>query len=337
MHMQNELLSLPVAAGTIAVAAVSLGSLCRKAGKALSSQTRVLMGLLGAFVFAAQMVNFPLPLMPGTSGHMVGAVLLAIILGPNQAAITLASVVIIQCLVFQDGGLIALGCNIINIAIVPSYVGYYMYRLLQRRRTSPFSEYLSAVFASIAALAAGAVLVPIQAALSGVLLIPFHTFLFTMLAVHLLIGLIEGIITASVIAYIRKVRPDILHTSVQTLGPVSSKAFYCMLIISIVIIAAGLSLFASDLPDGLEWSYKERPDQPAFERVIKNPGAAVVAADRLQQKYSPMPDYTLRAEAVKDAPAWQSFAGIAGSALTMGLVWLTAFLLRKTSRSGGNK
>ena len=112
MHMANELLSIPVAAGTLAIAAASLGFICRKAKQIITSDKLALMGILGAFVFAAQMVNFQLPAMPGTSGHILGAVLLAIILGPHAAAIVIASVVIIQCLIFQDGGLLALGCTL---------------------------------------------------------------------------------------------------------------------------------------------------------------------------------------------------------------------------------
>jgi cobalt/nickel transport system permease protein len=132
--MANELLSIPVATGTLAIAAGGIAVICRKAGKLLEPEKLALMGVLGAFVFAAQMVNFQLPLMPGTSGHLLGAVLLAIILGPHAAAIVLSSVVIIQCLIFQDGGLLALGCNIINIAIVPTYLGYELYRWLTKKK-----------------------------------------------------------------------------------------------------------------------------------------------------------------------------------------------------------
>lgn len=117
MHMANELLSVPVAAGTLVIAAGGLGIICKKAKQVVSSDKMALMGIMGAFIFAAQMVNIQLPAMPGTSGHMVGAVLLAIILGPHAGAVVISSVVIVQCLIFQDGGLLALGCNIINMGI----------------------------------------------------------------------------------------------------------------------------------------------------------------------------------------------------------------------------
>ncbi|GAG91926.1 unnamed protein product [marine sediment metagenome] len=110
MHMANELLSVPVAAGTLAIAAAGLGFICRKVRQVIAAEKLALMGILGAFVFAAQMVNFQLPAMPGTSGHMVGAVLLAIILGPHLGAIVISSVVIVQCLIFQYGEFATLKC-----------------------------------------------------------------------------------------------------------------------------------------------------------------------------------------------------------------------------------
>ena len=142
MHMANELLSVPVATGSLAIAATALGLICKKTRQIITSDKLALMGILGAFVFAGQMVNFRLPAMPGTSGHMVGAVLLAIILGPHAAVIVMSSVVIIQCLIFQDGGLLALGCNLINMAIVPCYLGYFLYKA-SRTASSAACGYIS--------------------------------------------------------------------------------------------------------------------------------------------------------------------------------------------------
>ena len=127
VHMANELLSVPVAAGTLAIAAAGLGFICRKVRQVVAAEKLALMGILGAFVFAAQMVNFQLPAMPGTSGHMVGAVLLAIILGPHLGAIVISSVVITQCLIFQDGGLLALGANIFNMAFVGVFAAHFSF------------------------------------------------------------------------------------------------------------------------------------------------------------------------------------------------------------------
>jgi len=340
MHMANELLSVPVAAGTLAIAAGSLGLICRKVRQIITADKLALMGILGAFVFAAQMVNFQLPAMPGTSGHMVGAVLLAIILGPHAGAIVISSVVIIQCLIFQDGGLLALGCNIINMALVPSYLGYFLYRTAT---TGPFSSlraYIGAVLACVIAIEAGAIFVPIEAALSGVLAVPFSTFLITMVGVHFLVGFVEGLITVAVLGYLQQVRPDIVVDSLPGKVRLSRKAVLITLVVFTIITGAGLSLLASDLPDGLEWSYAERPDQPNFKAAVSNNDPRIATVDNLQSKYSLMPDYSIRTPASAEAAqqetkisaGWTSFAGVVGSGVTMAVIWLTAWILRKKPR-----
>jgi len=335
--MANELLSVPVATGTLTIAAVGLGLVCRKVRHIVTPENLALMGILGAFVFAAQMVNFQLPAMPGTSGHMVGAVLLAIILGPNLGAIVISSVVIIQCLIFQDGGLLALGCNIINMALVPSYLGYFLYRTVTTGSLSSLRVYIGSVLACVIAIEAGAIFVPIQAALSGVLAVPFSTFLITMVGVHFLVGFVEGLITVAVLGYIQQVRADIVVNHLPGKVRLSKKTVLITLVIFTLITGAGLSLIASDLPDGLEWSYAERPDQPDFKAAVSNEDSRIVAVDDFQSKYSLMPDYSIRTPASAEAAqgetepsaGWTSFAGVTGSVATMIVIWLTAWILRK--------
>ena len=337
MHMANELLSVPVAAGTLTVAAAALGFVCSKARQIVTSDKLALMGVLGAFVFAAQMVNFQLPAMPGTSGHMVGAVLLAIILGPHLAAVVISSVVIIQCLIFQDGGLLALGCNVINMALVPSYLGYFLYRTVTAGPFSNLRLYVGVMLACVVAIEAGAVLVPIQAALSGVLVVPFSTFLITMLGVHFLVGFVEGLTTMAVLGYLQQVRPDIVVDSLFGKVRLSKRAVLITLVAFTIIIGAGISLLASDLPDGLEWSYAERPDQTDFESAVSNDDFRIAAVDDLQSKFSLLPDYSIRNSAIgrphqdqaEVALGWTSFAGVLGSGATMMFIWLIAQILRK--------
>ena len=307
MHMANELLSVPVAAGTLAIAAAGLGIICKKAKQVITTDKIALMGIMGAFVFAAQMVNFQLPAMPGTSGHMVGAVLLAIILGPHAGAIVISSVVIIQCLIFQDGGLLALGCNIINMGIVPSYLGYFLYKSFTIGPFSNLRTYIGVMLASVIALEVGAILVPIQAALSGVLIVPFSTLLITMLGVHFLVGVVEGLITVAVLGYIQQVRPDIVGKSLAGKIRLSRKTVLSTLVGFTVITAAGLSLLASGFPDGLEWSYLERPDQHDFKSMISNENSTIAKADDFQTKYSPMPDYSIRTSGLGASPATWRF------------------------------
>jgi len=329
MHMANELLSVPVAAGTLALAGGCLGCICKKAAKGIGSQKAALMGVLGAFIFAAQMVNFQLPAMPGTSGHMVGAALLAIILGPHAAAVVISSVVIIQCLIFQDGGLLALGCNIINMAIVPSYIAWFLYRVVAGNSSSHLRIYVGTVLAALAAIEGGAFLVPIEAGLSGVLAVPFTTFLITMIGVHLLIGSIEGLITVAVLGYLHGVRPDIVSGLAPGKVRLGRKTVLATLGLFTVVSAGGLSLLASDKPDGLEWSYLERADQPGFESLVSNDNAVITTVDEFQSKYSPMPDYTLRGCSggeEKVSAGWTSFAGVMGSVITMAAIWMSVRL-----------
>ncbi|PKL49078.1 MAG: cobalamin biosynthesis protein CbiM [Planctomycetes bacterium HGW-Planctomycetes-1] len=333
MHMANELLSLPIAGGGLVVAGGALGLICRKAKQVITSGKLALMGILGAFVFAAQMVNFRLPAMPGTSGHIVGAVLLAIILGPHAAAIVMASVVIVQCLIFQDGGLLALGCNIINMALIPTYAGYYLYRIVAAKPFSNFRTYVGVMLACLIGIEIGAVLVPVQAALSGVLVIPFSTFLITMISVHFLVGTVEGIVTVTVLVYIQQVRPDIVAGNLQGKVRLSRRTALATFAVFTIIIGAGLSLLASGMPDGLEWSYAERPDQPNFEPIISNSDSRIAAVDKLQSKYSLMPEYSVRNndedEKHQASAGWTSFAGVFGSITTMAVIWLTAWILRR--------
>lgn len=337
MHMANELLSVPVATGSLAVAAAGLGLVCRKVRNILGTDKLALMGVLGAFVFAGQMVNFQLPAMPGTSGHMVGAVLLAIVLGPHLAAIVMTSVVMVQCLIFQDGGLLALGCNIINMGLVPCYVGYFLYKMVTKGPPSNLRLYIGTMLACVVSMEAGAILVPVQAALSGVLAVPFATFLITMIGVHFLVGFVEGVITVAVLGYLQQVRPDIVADSLPGEARLSKSTVLATLAVFTIIIGAGLSLLASDLPDGLEWSYAERPDQPDFEPAVANEDSTIAALDDFQSKYSPMPDYSVRTSKLGETPhdeadlpvGWTSLAGVLGSAITMALIWMTAKILRR--------
>ena len=336
MHMANELLSVPVAAGTLAIAAGAVAFVCRKVGKIVTPEKIALMGILGAFIFAAQMVNIQLPAMPGTSGHMLGNVLLAIILGPHASALVISSVVIVQCLIFQDGGLLALGCNIINMAIVPAYLGYFLYKVMTAGRFNAVRVYIGAMVASIISVEAGAILVPVQASLSGVLAVPFSTFLITMMGVHSLVGLVEGLITVAVLVYLQQVRPDIVADSLPGKIRLSRNMVLATLGVFAVIVGGGLSLFASEYPDGLEWSYADRPDQPDFEKAVVNKDSKISAVDDFQSKYSLLPDYSRRTlpmgesgELRGSSAGWTSFAGIVGSGLTMVFIWAAVNILRK--------
>ena len=324
MHMANELLSVPVAAGTLAVAAAAVAAAAWRARKAMTAERMPLMGVLGAFVFAGQMINFTLPGMGGVSGHLGGGVLLAIVLGPAASVLVMTAILIVQCLLFQDGGLLALGCNIINMGVVPSLLGWGLYRLTLGAAAAarPWRQYLAAWAACVAAVTAGAALVPIEAAVSGVLKISFVHFLATIVGVHVVIGLGEGLITFVVVAYLRRVRPAAVGLAASDRpGGLRRGAVVASLLGTAVLLAGVVSLFASAHPDGLEWSLEGESLAP--------PAPAVAAVDDWQGRVAAMPDYTRRDAAAGPVGGWTSVAGIAGTAVTLAVLYLLARLLKR--------
>jgi len=324
MHMANELLNVPVAGVTLCLAALVLAVCARRTEKQLDAERFPLMGVIGAFVFAAQMINFPLPGLPGVSGHLGGGVLLAILLGPGRAVVTMAAILLIQCLIFQDGGLLALGCNIINMGIVPAVFGGGLYRLVLGRKgvVGSSRQYVAAFAAALVGVTAGAALVPIQAHFSGVLAIDLRSFLAVMVGVHLVIGAVEGVITFTVIAFLRHVRPAALGLDAQA-GPekLTRKALAVSLLATALLLGGVVSWFASGHPDGLEWSYQEHSYGDTAAEAVDNDSPAIAGVDAWQDKWAPMPDY--------GEEGWTSVAGLMGTALTLALVYGAARLIRR--------
>ena len=334
MHMANELLSPSVAAVTLIAAALAL-LLAARMAKAVGHQRLPLMGVMGAFVFAAQMINFPV--IPGVpvSGHLSGGVLLAILLGPSAAIVTMAAILIIQCLLFQDGGLLALGCNIINMGVVPCLLGWWIYRAVAGRG-GRWRLFVAASVACVVGVTAGAALVPLQAYVSGVLLIPPLHFLVAMVALHLAIGFVEGLITFTVVAYLRRVRPASVSAEAAPVRPGRPRRTLAVLIVAALLLAGVVSWFASPHPDALESS---------SEGYIKEPSGIIVAVDEWLAKWAPMSDYSKRQAPLGELPAdeteaeagpaypnvdgWGSLAGVVGTSLTLGMVYFLAMMLKK--------
>lgn len=343
MHMANELLSVPVAGATMAVAALAVAIAAGRVKRAMADERLPLMGVMGAFVFAAQMINFTLPVLPGTSGHLGGGVLLAILLGPAAGIVIMAAILIVQCLLFQDGGLLALGCNIINMGVIPCLLGGGLYHLLlgPAAKAAAWRQYLAAWMACVAGVAAGAAMVPVESGFSGVLRVPLGQFLLVMIVVHLLIGLCEGAITFAVIAYLRRVRPELMGIEPAD-SPVVSRppgygAVAVSLLITALLLAGVVRWFASQRPDGLEWSCTGHR-YAAAENAVQNDSSLVTAVGRWQQRWSVMSDYTRRdvplgqlqlpaeakgpsASAWPAPDGWRSLAGILGTAVTLSVLW----------------
>ena len=234
----------------------------------------------------------------------------------------------IQCLIFQDGGLLALGCNIINMALIPAYLGTWIFRRFTGAQPTSQRFYLATLVACLLTIEAGALLVPVETALSGVLIVPFKVFAGTLLGVHALIGLVEGLLTVTVLAYLQQVRPDLLSLPITGHTRLSRRTVLITLALATVLLGAGLSLLASGLPDGLEWTYAQRPDQPQFKPMIAPPTAQTVAVNQFQDKLTLMPNYNPH-QSKPNPSGWTSLAGLLGSLLTMGLIWATAKLLSR--------
>jgi len=212
MHIPDGFISTPVAVGGIAVAAGAVGYAVKATNKKLGEKQIPLMGVLAAFIFAAQMLNFPVA--GGTSGHFVGAALAAILLGPWAGVLIMTCVLAVQCLVFQDGGLLALGANIFNMGVVGCFLGYYVYRgvnaVTSRSKTGIL---IGSGLAGWVSTVAAAIFCALELSISGT--VPLHVALPAMGGIHALIGVGEGLITAAVMALLVATRPDLLGLQTQ--------------------------------------------------------------------------------------------------------------------------
>lgn len=213
LHIPDGFLSAPVALVFWMLSGIVIGMAVRQTNRTLKESTAPLMGVLAAFIFAAQMMNFPVA--GGTSGHMLGGALAAILLGPWAAVIVMTSVVGIQALVFQDGGLAALGANVFNMGILTAFSGYAIYRLISAsgRYSRPFI--LTGTFV------AAWVSVMLAALLTSLQLVASETselsvVLPAMLGVHALIGIGEGLISVGAVALVLSARPDLLNVAPET-------------------------------------------------------------------------------------------------------------------------
>lgn len=315
MHMSDALVSPAVFAVTGAASLALIGTAIRKVNrqaKPAPDADRIvpLMGVMGAFVFAAQMINFTVPA-TGSSGHIVGGILLSAVLGPWAAFLTLCSVLVIQCLLFADGGFMALGCNILNMAALSCLVAYpLLFRPILRGGTSTGRILAASMASSVFALEAGALAVTIETEASGITALPFGRFLLFMLPIHLLIGTGEGLATAAVLGVLRRHRPDILdaeRSGRRLLGTIPAAIAAAAL-----LIGGAASWIASSRPDGLEWSI----DRTAGAEIEAANDILHTASAEMQRTTAIMPDY--------DASA----AGLVGCGATMLAVFGISALLR---------
>jgi cobalt/nickel transport system permease protein len=335
MHMADALLS-PAVGGTMY--AVSGGFVAWAARKTSADPAYAkklpFMGVLAAFVFAAQMINFSIP-GTGSSGHIGGGLLLAVLLGPAGAILAIASILTIQCLFFADGGLMALGCNIFNLGFWPALIGFPIYQAITRGRRGPEAVTPAAIVAGVLSLELGAFGVVIETLLSGRSELPFAQFCATMLGIHLPIALVEGVITAGVIQFVCRLMPERAEASTRSTAPVAATLLGCALFAGMVV-----AWFASSRPDGLEWSIGRvtgSEELPAVERGV------AARLQKIQKKTAFLPDYGFPAPVAESAreespPAWPavslgaSVAGLVGSLVTAAVIFLFGTILYKTRR-----
>lgn len=284
MHIPDGFLSTPVSmlywVLAIGVIMLALGRVNRDLGE----REVPVMGVLAAAIFAGQMLNFSVT--GGTSGHLLGAALAAILLGPWAAVLVMTSVVSVQALIFQDGGLLALGANLFNMAIIGPFVSYFIYRVFQTvsrgQRWGIFGGGFTAAWASIMVAALSCAL---QLSLSGTS--PANIAFPTMAAVHVLIGTGEGLITLGALSFIYAARRDLLHIGEPQPGG-GRLVWAGGLLLSLAL--AVLSPLASSNPDGLEWvaeqtGFMHQASAPTFNLLsdyaipgISNAGLATIAA-----------------------------------------------------------
>lgn len=345
MHMADALLS-PGVGGVMWVAtATTLAYSCKKVskedlndledGKTIEFKKNIpLMGVLGALVFASQMINFTIP-GTGSSGHIGGGILLAALLGPEAGLIAIASVLVIQCLFFADGGLLALGCNIINMGFFACFVGFpLIYKNIVKKNFSPTKIMIASILAVVVSLQLGSFAVVLETNMSGISELPFSTFVMLMQPIHLAIGLVEGVLTGCVLVFIYEARPELLigYDGKNKQGKLSIKSVVCTLLVCTLIIGGGLSLYASSNPDGLEWSIEKVTGSNELERST----TIGDSLGKVQEKIAFLPDYGFKSDS--ENTFGTTVSGIVGSGITLGVAVLVGFVIKgkKNKESNSN-
>ncbi len=333
MHMADALVA-PAVAGTMYICSAAAAGYAVKKVRLENDPKKIpVMGVMGAFVFAAQMINFTIP-GTGSSGHLCGGMMLSALLGPYAGFLTMIGVLLIQCLLFADGGILALGCNVWNMAFYGCFTGALLiWKNMMKNGVSKGKIIASSILGCVLTLQLGAFSVTLETLISGVTELPFPVFLGFMQPIHLAIGLVEGLITAAVLCFVYEARPELLwgtgEEGEEKKGRFTVKQTVAMLAVAAVLIGGGLSLAASSFPDGLEWSIEKTTG--SAELPGKN-GIYETAAS-VQEKTALLPDYTFKNS---DEAAGTSFSGLAGglvvAAVCVGSCYLFKFFRRKNGQ-----
>ena len=315
MHIPDGFIDLQTAAVTAVLAGVGIAIALRDVRRRLPSRRVPLIGLAAAFVFAAQMLNFPVA--AGTSGHLIGAVLVCVLLGPAAAVIVMTTVLVLQCLMFADGGVTALGANVLNLGVIAPTVGYAVYTAV--RRIGPRglrTLLLAAGFAAWCSTLAAALACAVQLAASGT--VPLNLALPAMSGVHMLIGLGEAVITMLVVAVIARARPELID-GIDS-GPMSHRALLTFGGFATLALLVFVAPVASSLPDGLDW-VAGRLDFAQRSTTLQS---------------APFDGYSLEMAVATPAVA-TVLAGLIGAAIAFAIAWLVARALTPANHSPGTR
>ncbi len=325
MHMADALLS-PSVAGVMALGSCSVaGYSIYKLSKEDNDKMIPVMGVMGAFVFATQMINFTIP-GTGSSGHLCGGLLLSAILGPYASFLTMISVLAIQCLMFADGGLMALGANIWNMAFYGCFLGALIWKMSGKSGLSKRKIMITSILGSVITLQLGAFSVSVETFLSGITQLPFSVFLMAMLPIHLAIGFVEGLITGCVLIFVFETRSTLLwcvNNNENTIEKLSFKTIVKIMLVVSLVVAGVVSLFASSLPDGLEWSIQRLTGSTEIE------GTSTVissVSESIQKLTSILPDYNF---SCSESGAGTSVSGLIGALVVLLFVVVLSTMIRK--------
>jgi cobalt/nickel transport system permease protein len=337
MHMADALLAPAVAATMYVASGAAAGVSIHKLRKDDEPQKLPTMAVTAALVFAGQMINYTIP-GTGSSGHMCGGMLLSALLGPQAGFLSMIVILAVQCLFFADGGLMALGANIWNMAFYGCFVGYYLiWRPImgsgwfggETKAAQRLRIIAASIIGCVATLQLGAFSVVLETTLSGITELPFGAFVALMQPIHLAIGLIEGVVTAAVLVFVYESRPVLLRDVKAAEGTGRSlKTTLAILAVVVVVVGGGLSLVASSNPDGLEWALFGNEEAQVENMGLDEEhfGVESKTADKaasIQDKTSFLPDYAFPES---DSPAGTTVSGLVGSAIVAGLAVLIALI-----------
>lgn len=324
MHMSDALLSPAVGGTMLALSAGTLAYAVREVKKNFQEERIPLMGVAGAFVFAAQMLNFAIP-GTGSSGHITGAVLLSALLGSSPAFIVMAGVLLIQALFFADGGLLAWGGNLFNMAFFGCFLAYpLVFRPLAGTSMSRGRLLLASVAANVVSLQCGAFAVTLQTLLSGITELPFGAFVTAMLPIHLAIAIGEGLATGLTLCFIRQHLPNVETLKLEEEKP-SLRRLSLSLGTAALVLGGGLSLLASASPDGLEWSMERTAGTAELEAT----GALHELMAKIAEACAVLPDY-----AFPNSESWfgTTVSGVVGVLLCIVVLALLGYALCSRQR-----